>query len=135
MKPSELIYDKVLPKEDKFGLFFKWKRIELKLSLDDLANKMEITKDKLRAIENGKVRASSLELKQLAKIFRINDEEERGMFFELAGMRWGEWVDINDYVAENPEIRELVRAIKDRELSKEDINRIINDIKYENVNE
>lgn len=134
MKPSELIYDKVLPKEDKFGLFLKWKRIELKLTLDDLASDMEISKDKLTAIENGKAKASFIELKQLAKIFQINEEEKK-IFFELAGMRWGEWADVNDYVAENPEIRELVRVIKDRKLSKEDINRIIADIKYENVNE
>lgn len=132
MKPSELLFDKTIPNKDKFSLFLKWRRIEAKLSIAEMAKELGISPELLTAFENGQFIIPTKLLDKMIKVFEIPNKEV-DYFYDLAGIGISNWADINEFLEKEPSARKLLRVIKERELSADDIEMLIDSLTRENV--
>ena len=126
MKPSEFVFNDKISNRDKFGEFVRARRIELGISLRDLAEMLGITPAYLSDIERGNRRAPLEYLEQLAALLAI-EESELEFFVDLSGCTHKNWPEINEYLASNKSARTAIRLARDKGLSDEEfLNMVLN---------
>ena len=131
MKPSEIMFDKKISNRDKFGVYVKARRIELGMTVRDLANALNFSPAYISDIENGNRAAPLKHLKQVARLLKI-DKEEIDAFYDIAGCAHLNWPDINEYLAKIPNARKAIRLARDMNLSEQEFLQIISIMASEN---
>lgn len=115
-RSSELI--QTIQTTENFGLYVQANRQLNDWSIRTLASKLDISRTYQNDIETGSRPAPGKDkLMVIANIFGISDSKlEMRRFFDLAAnTRNGIPLDIEDFIIENPEIKELMRSIIDQE--------------------
>lgn len=124
MQPSHIVFNKGISNRDKFGEYVKWRRMELNMSVRDLAAALGLTPAYISDIEKGNRMAPQNYLEQMIEILQI-DENEIEFFYDLAGCSHSNWPEINEYLAKTPNARKAIRLARDNGLSGEEFLSIV----------
>ncbi len=116
-----------------FGAYLKKLRLEKGIGLRAFAKSADILPSNLCHLEMGRQNPPQEWAKKAAKALGLKEDSPQwGKFFDLAA-RPGEFaVDVKDYFSEAEIAEELpvmARTIKNRKLTREDIEKLIKDIK------
>ncbi len=128
MKPSEIFNNKNISNRDKFGTFVRNRRQELGITLRDFALQLNISPAYVSDIENGNRYAPVNYLEQVASILKI-ENDELYYFYDIAGCTHGNWPDINEYLAKNPNARKALRLARDKNISEQQLVQFIEQLK------
>lgn len=128
MKPSEIFNNKNISNRDKFGTFVRNRRKELGITLRDFALQLNISPAYVSDIENGNRYAPVNYLEQVASILKI-ENDELYYFYDIAGCTHGNWPDINEYLAKNPNARKALRLARDKNISEQQLVQFIEQLK------
>lgn len=121
---SELVINKDYANKDKFGIYIKWRRMQLGLTVRDFAEKLNLSVGYMCDIENGKRTAPIKCISQMIQLLNI-ENNERNYFYDLVGSTHSNWSDINEYLQQMPNAREFLRLAQTKNLSDEEISSII----------
>ena len=113
-----------------FGAYVRQRREALGKTMRALAMELDISPAYLSDIEKGNRSAPERYLDKFAAALQITDPEELHRFYDLAGVsKNGQHSDINTYMDHVPSARVALRTAKDRNLSDEDWQNLIEIIK------
>ena len=130
MTPSQILFNNNIPDKKKFGTYCKARRTELGMTDRELALSLKLSPSYIADIENSNRPAPLKHIEEFANILRV-DDGERIYFYDIAGSSHGNWPDINDYLAKNPNAREFIRLAKSKNLSGEDILNLVTNYEKE----
>lgn len=112
----------------EFGKYLKNKRVKKNISRTIFADKIGISPSYLSSIESGfRPAPDYTTLKRAAAVLDLS-REDRALFFDLAaksGNRKTVPADLIDYINENKEIREFIRASRDGEIPRETVEAVL----------
>lgn len=110
----------------RFGDFIKEKRLDMDLTMKDVAEKLDISVSYLSDIEKGRRNPFEIDkLKSIALILSLS-KEDTTQLMNLAGNERDEVApDIVDYVKEKKYVTNALRTIKDIDPSEEEWLRFI----------
>jgi len=119
-----------VPKVQKFEQFLKTKRIEKNMGLREFARLIGLQPSNYCSIESGSLPAPPEEkLRLIAKILKLNQEEQRLLFDLAAQSRDDIPVDLKRLIKKDAVIPALLRTVEDEEVRPEQIKKIVEDIK------
>ena len=127
MKPSEFVFNDKISNRDKFGAFVRARRLDLGLSVRELAEKMGVSAAYLSDIERGNRMAPVEHLNQMAELLCV-DESEIQFFVDLSGCTHSNWPEINEYLAGSKVARQAIRLARDNGMSGEEFLTLVNSI-------
>ena len=130
MKIKEFLKENPANSELSFGLFVKQRRKELNITLKEFAEMSGISIAYLCDVENGQRYAPFNHLNAYQNILQI-DKDDSDLFLDLAYCTKHSHPDINEYVLQNPKLREFLRLAKHNNLSDEELTNLIYMIKPE----
>ena len=111
-----------------FGKFITTRRTELGISLRKLSKNIGVSAAYLHDIEKGARKAPENHMKTLIEYLHITDSE-LDSFFEMAHATTEYFHEFKDYLKTNQYAREFLRLAKEKKLSNEQWQDIINQIK------
>lgn len=113
-----------------FGEYVKQKRENLKMTMRDFAEKVQISPAYLCDIEKGNRKPPVKYLEKIAEVLQIIDTEELNAFYDSAGVsKNGLHSDINTYIDGLPSARMALRTARDKHYTDEDWSRLVEIIK------
>ena len=113
-----------------FGEFVKQRREELKMTMRDFAEKVDISPAYLCDIEKGNRNPPEKYLERFAQVLQIADADEINAFYDRAGVcKKGQHSDINTYIDGIPSARVALRTARDYHYTEEDWMRLVEIIK------
>lgn len=125
MKASEILFDQNISNRDKFGSFVKCRMEELNMRAIDLAIALHISPAYVADIVKGNRHAPLNHLDDLVQILKV-ETDDLYYFYDIAGCSHGNWPDINEYLAQNPNARKAIRLAKAKNLSEEEFLNAVN---------
>lgn len=120
---------------DRFGSYLKKLRLENRIGLRRFAKMVGILPSNLCHIESGRLKPPQGVdfLKKLAKVLNLSENSTKyGKLFDLAAKPGEIPEDVKKYFADTEIVKELpvmARTIKNRKLTREEIKKLIEDIK------
>lgn len=118
------------PKNKAFGTFVKSRRKELGYTIQNLADKTNLSTTYIFDIENSNRNAPIKHLQTLMTVLQVT-QEQTDLFMDLAGMSTGHYPDITEYLNDKPHAREFLRVAKRKNLSGEEVLQVVKD--YEEI--
>lgn len=115
-----------------FGIYIYEKRKSKKITLREMANKLNISPTYLADVEKNRRKAFPPEkLLLLANVLEIDNETELYHYFDIAGAsRNSIAFDVESFMLQNPEIIDFVRKVKyNKMISTQYINDMLSTIK------
>lgn len=108
-----------------FGEYVKQRRESLKMTMRDIAQRVQISPAYLCDIEKGNRKPPEKYLEKFAEALQITDPDELNAFYDSAGVsRNGQHIDINTYIDGLPFARMALRTAKDHHYTNEDWMRL-----------
>ncbi len=120
---------------ETFGSILRRLRLENGFGLRKFAKLVGILPSNLCHFESGKLNPpqNNETLERMAKVLNLKDgSPDWNKFFDLAAKPGEVAVDVKEYLCDQDMVAELplmARAIKDKKMTKEDIERLIKDLK------
>ncbi len=109
-----------------FGEYIRQRRESLKMSMRDVAVKVQISPAYLCDIEKGNRKPPEKYLEKFAEVLQIADADELNAFYDSAGVsRNGQHTDINSYIEGVPFARMALRTAKDNHYTNDDWMRLV----------
>ncbi|KGF07080.1 XRE family transcriptional regulator [Tissierellia bacterium S5-A11] len=115
-----------------FGDFISQKRKDLRITLKDMADRLNISSPYLSDVEKGKRDSFDLErLNQIAKILNL-DEEESSLMMDLAGKQRNTVApDLLEYILKTKGVSVALRKARDLDVKEEEWIKFIEEIEKE----
>lgn len=115
---------------ETFGEFINQKRLELKISMRDVASALDISAPFLSDVEKGRRNPFEFEkLTVLAEILKLSEEEKNKMM-DLAGeSRNTVAPDLPDYIKDKDYVSAALRTARDLDASEEEWMKFVEDLK------
>ena len=115
-----------------FGNFISQKRKDLRITLKDMADRLNISSPYLSDVEKGKRDSFDLErLNQIAKILNL-DEEESSIMMDLAGKQRNTVApDLLEYILKTKGVSVALRKARDLDVKEEEWIKFIEEIEKE----
>lgn len=115
-----------------FGDFISQKRKDLRITLKDMADRLNISSPYLSDVEKGKRDSFDLErLNQIAKILNL-DEEESSIMMDLAGKQRSTVApDLPEYILKTKGLSVALRKARDLDVKEEEWIKFIEEIEKE----
>ena len=115
-----------------FGDFISQKRKDLRITLKDMADRLNISSPYLSDVEKGKRDSFDLErLNQIAKILNL-DEEESSLMMDLAGKQRNTVApDLLEYILKTKGVSVAFRKARDLDVKEEEWIKFIEEIEKE----
>lgn len=115
-----------------FGDFISQKRKDLRITLKDMADRLNISSPYLSDVEKGKRDSFDLErLNQIAKILNL-DEEESSLMMDLAGKQRNTLApDLLEYILKTKGVSVALRKARDLDVKEEEWIKFIEEIEKE----
>jgi transcriptional regulator with XRE-family HTH domain len=119
-----------VPKTQTFEQFLKTKRIEKDIGLREFARLLGLQPSNYCSIESGSLPAPPEEkLRLIAKILKLNQEQQRLLFDLAAKSRDDIPIDLKRLIKKDAVIPALLRTVEDEKVRTEQIKKIVEDIK------
>ena len=115
-----------------FGDFISQKRKDLRITLKDMADRLNISSPYLSDVEKGKRDSFDLDrLNQIAKILNL-DEEESSIMMDLAGKQRNTVApDLLEYILKTKGVSVALRKARDLDVKEEEWIKFIEEIEKE----
>lgn len=115
-----------------FGNFISQKRKDLRITLKDMADRLNISSPYLSDVEKGKRDSFDLDrLNQIAKILNL-DEEESSIMMDLAGKQRNTVApDLPEYILNTKGLSVALRKARDLDVKEEEWIKFIEEIEKE----
>lgn len=115
-----------------FGNFISQKRKDLRITLKDMADRLNISSPYLSDVEKGKRDSFDLDrLNQIAKILNL-DEEESSIMMDLAGKQRSTVApDLPEYILKTKGLSVALRKARDLDVKEEEWIKFIEEIEKE----
>ena len=115
-----------------FGDFISQKRKDLRITLKDMADRLNISSPYLSDVEKGKRDSFDLDrLNQIAKILNL-DEEESSVMMDLAGKQRNTVApDLLEYILKTKGLSVALRKARDLDVKEEEWIKFIEEIEKE----
>ena len=115
-----------------FGDFISQKRKDLRITLKDMADRLNISSPYLSDVEKGKRDSFDLDrLNQIAKILNL-DEEESSIMMDLAGKQRNTVApDLTEYILKTKFLSVALRKARDLDVKEEEWIKFIEEIEKE----
>ena len=134
MNLNEIIERKDID-EHTFGKYLRYRREAFNKSVRTLAGELGITAAYLSDIENGNRSAPTNFLDKIISVLKI-PEDEKQAFYDLASATRGfSYTDINPYLGQSKAARVALRTARDRNLTDEGWDEILELIKKRTTTE
>lgn len=113
-----------------FGAFIRQKRVEQKITLRDMANRLGISAPFLTDVEKDRRNPFDMEkLEQLAEILQLSKEDNDQML-NLAGKKRNAVApDLPEYIMNRDYVSAALRAARDLDAGEEEWNRFVEELK------
>jgi len=134
MNIKEFLKENPANSDKRFGMFVEQRRLELGITLREFSELSDISTTYLFDIEKGQRFAPINYLDVYGKILQIN-EDENDLFLDLAYCTRKNHPDINEYLNNHPNARKFLRIAKRKNLSDEELSKLILSINHEKEDE